>query len=427
MAIFNRPTGTPQSGSQSSLRQANRKLLFETVRSSGGMTQVELADNTGLSAATVSNLVRQLVDDGLFERHQTVRSGRRAVLVTLKHQLGVTIGLSVSRHALDLVILDSSASILTSHSLPISPQVQPDQTLERAVLLTRETLDSLDISLSEILGATVAMEAPVSKKTQHVAVPDILPGWENTDIRSIIARSFSCHVSVQNSAHMQGVAEHHFGAAQGINNFLYINIGDGVGSAEFINGGLLRGVTGFAGEIGHIQVDPLGAICQCGNRGCLNTIVNERHLTSLLAVTHGAITLTDLIRLAGQGDPGCRRIVEDVAVRVSSVVADSCITLDPHLVILGGIFMQTGDLFLRPFRENLRRLLLPSVLIPIEVRPATAPAPTAALGAAMTALIDSGMPMQSKVAHQPPTDSPAPDDTSASAEQPTAATKGADA
>lgn len=388
------------SGSPSSLREANRQLLFETVRSTGGMTQIELADSTGLSTATVSNLVHEFVREGIFERHQTTHSGRRAVLVTLKHKLGVAIGLSISTHALDLVILDSATSILSHHSLPISTQVQPDQILERAILLTRETLDSLDIPSSEILGATVALRAPVSKQTQRVALPGILPGWEKIDVRSIVSDAFATRVSVQNSAHMQGVAEHHFGTAKKINNFLYVNIGDGVGSAEFINGNLLRGVTGFAGEIGHVQVDPLGSICQCGNRGCLNTVVNERRLTSLLAVTHGDISLDDLIRLAHQGDPGCRHIVEDVAIRVSTVVAGSCIALDPHLVIIGGPFIATGTLFLQPFRQNLRRLLFPNVLNPIRVLAASAPSPTAALGAAMTALINSKIPITSGQDHE---------------------------
>ncbi len=145
--------------------------------------------------------------------------------------------------------------------------------------------------------------------------------------------------------------------AAGKRNFVYISASDGVGAGIVINGEIMHRVTGLAGEIGHIQVDPLGAICSCGNRGCLDTVVAENRLVQLLSVAHGDITLDDLVSFANEGDP-VRRVIADAAVRIGQVAADLCISVDPEVIVLGGKLAMTGDIFIQPFNEALQRMLL---------------------------------------------------------------------
>lgn len=377
---------TSPSGSQTALKEANRTLLFETVKKFGGLTQIELAETTGLSTATVSNMVRQFVEEDVFETHSTIRSGRRATLVTLRRQLGISIGIFIGKRELSICVMDFSRTILSSHTLPLALDHKVDSTLERTILLIEETISALGASRSEIVGIGVAVEAPVDKSTQQVAIPGILRGWEYAEIRTPIASVFNVPVYIQNSAHMGALEEARLGSAKGVDNFIYVNSSDGVGAGAFVRGNLLRGVTGLAGEIGHVQVDPLGPICSCGNRGCLNTTVNEARLVSLLNVTHGTMTLDDLIEMANEGDPGCRRIVSDVSLRVAEVTAQLCIAIDPQLVVVGGKFAKTGDLYIEPFRETLRRLLFPDALSPIDVLQATNLDNSQSTGAALFAL-----------------------------------------
>lgn len=379
------------SGSQTALREANRALLFETVRKFGGLTQIELAEATGLSTATVSNLVRQFVDEDVFDTRSTIRSGRRATLVTLRRQLGISIGVFIGKRELSICVMDFSRTVLGSHTLPLALDHKVDSTIERAIILIEETITALGATSNEIVGICLAVEAPVNKSTQQVAIPGILRGWENMELRAPFSSVFQVPVYVQNSAHMGGVAEARLGSARGVENFIYVHASDGVGAAAFVNGALLRGVTGLAGEIGHIQVDPLGPICSCGNRGCLNTTVNEARLVSLLNVTHGTMTLDDLIKLANEGDPGCRRIVADVSVRIAEVTAQVCISLDPKMVVVGGKFAETGDLFIEPFQESLRRLLFPDAMSPIDVIPAHFHEASQATGACLFALERSSL------------------------------------
>ncbi len=214
----------------------------------------------------------------------------------------------------------------------------------------------------------------------------LLPGWEDADVAAAFREMFDVPVLVDNDANMSAFCEARVGAGSGIEDFVYVNVGDGVGAGIVHGGEVHHGVTGLAGEIGHIQVDPLGAICQCGNRGCLNTIVDEQRLTSLLAVTHGDLTLNDLVLKANEGDPGCRRVIADAAVRIGNVASTLCISVDPELVVVGGELAQAGEVFLDPFREALQRLLFPDALTPIAVLEAKLPKINGALGAGIMAM-----------------------------------------
>ena len=149
-------------GSQTSLREANRANLLASIHKFGAMTQVELAEVTGLSTATVSTLVHQLVDEDQLETKNTVRNGRRATLVTLARHQGLGVGLWIARRHLTLSIVDFSKSIIAEHTLPLPLGHKADTTLERAMLLINETLSSIDAEASELVGIGVAVAAPVA-------------------------------------------------------------------------------------------------------------------------------------------------------------------------------------------------------------------------------------------------------------------------
>ena len=351
------------------------------------MTQIEIAESTSLSPATVSNLVHELVEEGRLETQNTIRNGRRATLVMLARQQGLGVGLAIGRRSLLIEIVDYARSIIAEHTLPLPFNHKPDATLERGMVLINETLSNVGASVDEVVGIGVAITAPVNSRTHTIAVPGILPGWEGVDLITPLEHAFHVPVVVENDANASAVCEARMGSAMGKPDYIYIHTSDGVGAGIMIDNELVRGVTGLAGEIGHVQVDPLGSICACGNRGCLNTVVTEERLVFLLSVTHGNMTMDDLIIAANEGDSGCRRVISDAAVRISGVVADLCISVDPEIVVVGGKLALGGETFLDPFAQALQRLLFPNVLTPIKVVAATYPTTSPALGAAIMAIL----------------------------------------
>jgi len=133
-------------------------------------------------------------------------------------------------------------------------------------------------------------------------------------------------------------------------------------------------------------VDPMGAICRCGSRGCLETVVRSDALLATLQASHGSLSLRDVLRRAQLGDPGCSRVIADAGEAIGSVLAGACQTLNPQLVIVGGEMAEAGETLLDPMRRELRRSMLPNVIAPVEVVTGDLGARAEIMGAVATVL-----------------------------------------
>lgn len=349
---------TAASGSQSALREANSARIIATVRQYGGITQVELATATGLSPATVSTIVKQLLASGVVETRNTIRSGRRAQLVTIAHRVGILVGIHVGPRALRLAIADSGFELLTSQTLPLPGDHRLDTTLDRAALLTMELLEGLGSDMSEVLGIGIAVPAPVDQESGTIRSPGLMPGWSDVEIADVVQARLHKPVALDSEANLGGIGEARFGAARGARNALYVHASYGTSAALLIDGELHRGSHGNAGEIGHALVDPQGTICRCGSRGCLDTLVGAHALSESLRASRGSVSLLDLVDLAGAGDAGCRQVVADAGAHVGAVVGNLAIAFDPDVIVVGGELAQTDTIFLDPVRTAIERRVL---------------------------------------------------------------------
>jgi predicted NBD/HSP70 family sugar kinase len=138
-----------------------------------------------------------------------------------------------------------------------------------------------------------------------------------------------------------------------------------------IDGRLLRGATGTAGEIGHTTLDEAGALCYCGNRGCLETVASGPAIIQLVGPVGGkTLTLARLVELALDGDVRCRRAISDAGRQIGVAVAGLCNLINPERVIVGGLLSKTGEVLLQPLRESIRRHAVQAAAEKVDVRPA---------------------------------------------------------
>ncbi|WRS31039.1 ROK family transcriptional regulator [Actinomycetaceae bacterium MB13-C1-2] len=340
-------------GSQTSLREANAVRVAETVKKYGRITQVELAAATGLSAASISNIVKRLAADGILQVENTVRSGRRASLVSLVRPSGLLAGIHVGTRGATVAISDLALKIEERIALPLPISHRADTTLDRVALMTAELVERMGATPDELLAVGVAIPEPIDPETGMPPIPGILPGWEDTRVDEVLSSRLNRPVSVENDANAAALAEARIGGLRGVPAGIFVRASFNTGAGITIDGDIYRGIRGIAGEIGHIQVDPGGLICQCGGRGCLNTVVGAAVLTESLRLSRGELTLADLISLAEEGDVGCRQVISDAGAKIGKVVADTAVVIPATKVIVGGELAATGETLIAPIREAL--------------------------------------------------------------------------
>lgn len=374
------------SGSHTSLRTANRVLVVEALRRYGGLTQVDLVGATRLSAATVSNIVKELLAAGVVETQNTVRSGRRAQLVTLARRVGLAVGVHIGARQLRVALSDSSHDVLGEQVLPLPFEHRVDTTLDRAALLVVDLLERVNAALSDVVGIGIGLPAPVDDSMGIISVRGVMRGWDDVHIAHVLSKRLGRPVFVENDANLGAMAESRLGAAREYRDVVYVRASYGTGAGIVLSGRLHRGFAGTAGEIGHVQVDPAGDICLCGSRGCLDTVVGGRALIEPLRSSYGSLTLRDVIVRAQQGDPGCLRVISDAGTTIGSVVASLAMAVNPQCIVVGGELAETGEVLIGPMREAIRQRVLLNQIAPLEIVPSELGVRSEVMGALLLAL-----------------------------------------
>src|SRR5262249_19528967 len=171
-----------------------------------------------------------------------------------------------------------------------------------------------------------------------------------------------------NDANLGALAEASFGAGRGLSDVVYVRLGSGVGAGLVIGGRLHTGAAGLAGEIGHVQVRPDGAVCRGGDRGCLETIAAAAAVRGLLRPTGGHdVSRRELLELVATGDLGATRVVNDAGRAVGRVLADLCNVVNPEAIVVGGELSEAGEPLLSGIREAVDRYALPGAADVVEV------------------------------------------------------------
>ncbi|MEU3047932.1 MULTISPECIES: ROK family transcriptional regulator [unclassified Streptomyces] len=378
-------------GSQTSLHRANLERVVRAVRMAGSLTQAEIARSTGLSAATVSNIVRELKDGGTVEVTPTSAGGRRARSVSLSGDAGIVIGVDFGHTHLRVAIGNLAHQVLAEESEPLDVDASSAQGFGRAEELVNRLVEQAGISREKVVGVGLGVPGPIDVESGTLGSTSILPGWSGINPSEELSGRLGVPVHVDNDANLGALGEMVWGAGRGVRDLAYIKVASGVGAGLVIDGQIYRGPGGTAGEIGHITLDESGPVCRCGNRGCLETFAAARYVLPLLQPSYGGeLTMERVVQLAREGDPGCRRVVADVGRHVGSGVANLCNLLNPSRVVLGGDLAEAGELVLGPIRDSVSRYAIPSAARRLSVAPGALGGRAEVLGALALVLSEMG-------------------------------------
>lgn len=371
-------------GSPRAWRDANRQRVLAVLRSRGPLSQAEVARASGLAPATVSGIVTTLVAEGILQRDTP---SSRGVPLRFARRAGLVAGMDLDHRRLRVVLADHSHAVLGErvHVLDV------DHEASEAIARARDSVDWLlarqGASRAEVTAVGVGLAAPVDPVTGQVASSAILPGWVGLPAADIFGAAFGLPVLLDNNANLGALGEASWGAARGLADSVYIQVGTGIGAGLVLRGSLYRGLCGTAGEIGHMVVDERGYLCRCGSRGCLETVAGLGALLESARTQHGPdLSADDLLALAGRGDIGVRRLVADAGESVGKAVAIVCNLVCPEVVVVGGQLATAGAVFLEPLRRAVERGVMEPVARTVRIMPSGLGDRAEALGAVAMAL-----------------------------------------
>jgi predicted NBD/HSP70 family sugar kinase len=375
-------------------RELNRLRVVDALRQARTASRSDLARTTGLSRTTVASLVADLQERGLIveqanERPQPAGRGRPPVLLRLDAAAGSALGIDFGHRHVRVAVADLASTVLAERFLELDVDDAPEESLDTAAELVAEVLADAGVDHSRLIGAGMALAAPIDRH-KGVLGSTVLPGWAGIQAGEELSRRLEIPVELDNDANLGALAEVSFGAGRGLADVVYVMISAGIGAGLVLGGRLYHGASGTAGELGHIQVRPDGAVCRCGSRGCLETVAATGPLVSLLRPTHGAdLTLHGLLRLVADGDLPARRVVNDAGRAVGRAIADLCNYLNPAAIIVGGDLSPAGPPLLDGIREAIDRHSLPGAAASVEVKAAVLGERAEVLGALALVIADT--------------------------------------
>ncbi|MFC8246948.1 ROK family protein [Streptomyces chartreusis] len=321
---------------QQGMRRRNLARVMHTVSAEGPLSRAAVASRIGLTRAAVSTLVDELIRSGLLEELGPERPGRvgrpgSALAVSGHGPAGMGAEIGVDHLAVCAVDLRGEVRARAVRHGANRGRA-PGPVIEELDALVREVVAEAEREGLWPAGLAVAVPGLVARDTRTVVrAPNL--DWHDTDLAELLPTDFP--LTVGNEADFGALAELWLGDGTP-RDFLHVSAEIGIGAAVVVDGGLLRGTRGFAGELGHVPVEPYGPECPCGGRGCLEQYAGEEAVLRAAGLEPGEDRVGLLATRAAEGDEDVRRALRDAGTALGIALTGAVNLLDPESVVLGG-------------------------------------------------------------------------------------------
>ncbi|MFK3672062.1 ROK family protein [Leifsonia aquatica] len=337
---------------QSSSDAATR--VFTTILTRSPISRIDVARLTGLSQAAVTKAVAPLVTAGLIndslDPTLTGLPGRPVSPVAVVPEAVVALGLKVNADELIGVATDLTTRIIASERVPLVSH-EPAAVIDAIVDLCASLQDAIG-GLGSHLGCVgVAVSGDVDTET-GVVRDSALMGWRGVELGAALSERLSQEVVVENDVRALTIGEHWFGVGLGTGSFAIVTIGRGIGSGLHLNGEVVEGAYGVAGEIGHLPLTTPDHLCACGRRGCVEAVAATSAIVEAVSAAHGRpVPIGEAVELGRAGDPAAVAAFAEAGHVIGAAIASLVNLVGPELVIIGGEGVANFDLLETSLRE----------------------------------------------------------------------------
>jgi predicted NBD/HSP70 family sugar kinase len=331
------------------LRKSNRSRALTEMYMNGPMTRQEVGNAAGVSPATVSNLVGELLEQGVLVEAGVEDSdgGRPRALLQVNPSYGYVVGVDVGETGTIVELFDLSMQVLSSHAMTLSSaSLRPDESVSQVLAGLQHVIAESGVDEDAILGVGVGVPGMVEHGDDAVVYAQTV-GWEGLPLGKLLRAGTSLPLLVDNGAKAMGQAEKWFGAARNVDNAVIVLLGAGVGTSIITDGELYRGPSSSAGEWGHTTIQVNGKTCRCGASGCLEAYIGAQAMVTRYdelrrRATRADATEDDLvarlgdIAAAGASDKAAATLLDETATYIGAGIADLINLFNPERVVIGG-------------------------------------------------------------------------------------------
>lgn len=350
----------------------------------------ELGERTGLSGATVLRVTRQLLKGRVLreaEPRPREGAGRPSPALEINGRAGSVLGVSLLAPAARVLLLSLKGEVLREVQAPLDLRRGADGVLSLLKGLVRKAVQRRPPGAGPLLGAGVAVPGQWNKAEGVSLTYPRLADWSAVPLRKLFEEWTRLPVELIGYMPAMAVAEQAARSQVAFRDLACIYVDDHVGLGVIANGEVLEGVSGNAGELGHMTVHPEGPLCYCGNTGCLERLASCAAVVDLMGESETAPqSFEEVAALAGRGHPFASRLLGRAATLLGIGVGSALNLLNPQIVVLNGRFFDAGDLVLAPLRQSLQNRALPNTLKPVTIERSTLGPRAGALGAGVVAI-----------------------------------------
>lgn len=374
-------------------QRMNEKLILSMLMRQQANTRIELSRMTGLTQATVSNIVTPLISIGLIDEYPIISNsvGRRSIGLKINDNRFHVIHLRIVSQQFVVGRFNIAGKELSCYTQTYAADMSPEGVM---ILIKQNIQKILDEDRGvPILGIGVSLPSPYSNGRSFEQF-SVLKGWNDIDICAEIKRCFSLAVYAENDANVGALSEwQQDPSLSDDDTLLYLSLSEGTGCGIISGGRLFRGKQGFAGEVGHMTIDVHGPRCRCGRRGCLELYTSTCSLRDIArarsksvgtaTLLHPASSTTEFFDAVRLQDPIALPIFEEAMEYLNYGIMNLIYLYNPSIIVFGDemIMQQMGDMILRYQKEALYNRLPPELMEKLTLRVSSVSANPAFLGA----------------------------------------------
>ncbi|WP_017570290.1 ROK family transcriptional regulator [Nocardiopsis halotolerans] len=386
----------------------SRAAVLDVIRAAGTISRVGLVEATGFTGATISTVVRGLIDDGLVLETGRAEStgGKPRVLLRLDREARYAVGVHIDPIGITYALTDLTGAVVSRMTRAGIGDEDPAEITARMAGQVDALVEGAGVDRERVLG--VGLVAPTDGLHRHPS----LRRWADYPAAEELENAVGLPVVPGNDATAAALGEYWSGVVNGSTIFAAVYMGTGVGAGVLVNGIPYAGASGNAGEIGHVCLDVDGPLCWCGGRGCVEAIAGPAAVVAAARADEALARTADLtreggrtrpsvaaeftavVRAARQGEPTARALLDRSARHLAVAVRTLANVMDVDLLVLTGSSLAVaGSVYLPVIQRELDRAFFARATHPVEVRLSTSAATAPAIGAATMVLQSQLVPM----------------------------------